>query len=200
MWVVNIVRTSAGVQVGTSTALSLGIETLCSCNNWWVKCCSVVTCSLKLAAVSSHLWKGNLVALCSMFFELQLKFCHGKIPKQLQHVSHWSGMLHPQSSAQIFELSKSIPSSWEVGDCHYNFTEKEAAPERSKWLSLSTQQGSGGAGIADQEVPGSCYTMLWRKVISQNSTEGSHLLLITGQQRALDVLIGHCIMSLIICN
>lgn len=76
--------------------------------------------------------------------------------------------------------------------------EKETAPGRLKKLSLTMQQVNGGAGITAQEVPGSCYTTLWRKVISQNSAEG--LLLIIGQQRALDVLIGHYVPPLVIHN
>lgn len=160
-----------------------------------------MTCSLKLVAITSHLWKGNLVALCNVFFLLQLNFYRVKVLKQPQQcvVLTW----HFASSKLCSKIwtERSTPPGWEVGECHYNFTEKETAPERLKRLFLVTQQVSGGAGVTAREAPGSCYTtMLWRKVISQNSTEGSRLLLIIGRQRALDVLIGHCMMSLMIHN
>lgn len=74
----------------------------------------------------------------------------------------------------------------------------QTAPGRLKQLSLTLQQVNGRAGITAQEVPGSFYTGLWRKVISQNSAGG--LLLIIGQQRALDVLIGDCVPLLVIHN
>lgn len=160
-----------------------------------------MTCSLKLVTVSSHLRNGNLVALLNTFFQLQLNFCCIKTLTQLQQCVTliWHFCIH-KALLKYLNL-ESTTQSWEVGKCHYNFTEKETVPKRLKWLSLLMQQVYSGAGITAPEAPGSRYTtMLWRKVIAQNSTEGSCLLLIIGQQRALDELIGQCIMSLIIHN
>lgn len=129
-----------------------------------------MTCSLKLVAIGSHLWKGNLAALCSVFFQLQLNFCRVKILKQLQQCVTLIWHFASSKLCSNIWTEWSTPPSWEVGKCGYNSTQKETAPERLKQLSLITQQVNGGAGITAQEVPGSCYTtMLWRKVISQNS-------------------------------
>lgn len=54
----------------------LSAEKHCSWIHWLVKWYWAV----KLVALSSHLWKGNLVAICIIFSQLQLHFCWVKKP------------------------------------------------------------------------------------------------------------------------